>query len=100
MPSNSDSGPAGSNAVASGRTDVEEYWLMRRAVRDAIWDVVGTVLSVVLAGVLLFVGIAVASRGLLEAGGTTGLLLAAFGLVLVAAAVVQFLREFRLFPFD
>ena len=72
---------------------------MRRAFRDAIWDVIGTILAVALAGVLLFFGIAMVSRGFLDVGGTTGLLWAALGVVLVAGAVVQVMREFRIFPF-
>ena len=100
MPSSSDATPTSSDATPAGRTDVEEYWLMRRAFRDAIWDVIGSVVSVILAGALLFFGIAMASRGLLDVGGTTGLLVAAFGLVLALGAVVFVIRELRIYPFD
>ena len=80
--------------------DVEQYWMIRRAVRDGIWDVIGTVLTVGVAGLLLFVGLAIASRGAFGDAGGRSLLTVAFGAVLVLGAVVVFLREFDIYPFD
>lgn len=100
MPSSSDASSATADATPSGRTDVEAYWLMRRAFRDAIWDVVGSVLKLVLAWTLFTVGAMIVVSGLSDPRGTTGLVVAAFGLVLSLGAVVYGLRELRIFPFD
>lgn len=82
------------------RDDVETYWLVRRAVRDGIWDVIGTVVTVVVAAVLVFLGLALVSQGLSGGRLPGGALLAAVGAVLVVGAVVMVLRELRLWPFD
>ena len=78
--------------------DLEDYWRMRRAVRDAIWDVIGTIVTVLIAVGLGFLGVAIGAQGL-QRPGAAGLIPAAFGLVLLAAGAVLLAREFRLWPF-
>lgn len=78
--------------------DLEDYWRVRRAVRDAIWDVIGTVIAVAIAVGLGFLGVAIGLQGL-QSPGAAGLLQAAFGAVLVVGGAVLLAREFRLWPF-
>ena len=86
--------------VPSSELDADEtYAVVRRAVRDAIWDVLGTLAMAAFAVVLLFVGVSVASAGLRATGPLRWLTLA-FGVVVAVAAFVQLLREFRIGPFS
>ena len=85
--------------MAAPDDDLEDYWRMRRAVRDAIWDVIGTIVTVVVAVTLGFVGVAIVLQGL-RSQGAAGLLPAAFGAVLVVGGAVLLAREFRLWPFS
>ena len=85
--------------MPSERSDVEEYWILRRAVRDAIWDVIGTLVTVLVAGFLLFLGLAILAQWATAGAGVDGPLPGVLGAVLVVVAVVVVLREFRLWPF-
>ena len=83
---------------SSDRTDREEYLLMRRAVRDAIWDVIEKLLTVFIVILLLTIGVAFTTQGFRgEAGGW---LAGIFGIVLVIVAIGYFLREFDLLPWN
>ena len=86
--------------MPSEPSDVERYWIVRRAVRDAIWDVIGTLVTVLVAGFLLFFGLAVLAQGVTGDVATRGPLPIVVGAVLVVLAVAVVLREFRLWPFD
>ena len=79
--------------------DLEAYWRMRRAVRDAIWDVIGTIVTVLIAVALGFLGVAIVLQGL-QSQGAAGLVPVAFGAVLVVGGAVLLAREFRRWPFD
>lgn len=84
-------------------SDLDErdlYWITRLAIRDAIWDVIQKILTVILVVILISVGVGFASQGWRASAGPGGWLVVAFGLGLVAAAVVYFLREFDLLPFS
>jgi drug/metabolite transporter (DMT)-like permease len=83
---------------AAGHPD-ETYHVVRRAVEDALWNVLGTVVYALVLVFLLFVGlqfIAVAAVGPLTESGTLVVFL--IGGVLVLVGVVELVRTFDLFP--
>ena len=77
----------------------ELYLIIRRAIRDAIWDVIEKILTVFVAIIVIFVGGGFAAQGFQSSSDPRGWLAVVFGLVLMAAGVVYFLREFDLLPF-
>ncbi|MDX1744712.1 MAG: hypothetical protein R3324_02145 [Halobacteriales archaeon] len=79
-------------------TPAEQYTIIRRAVSDAVWDVIGTLALLVLAVVLILVGVGFIASGL-RTGAATGLLPMVFGVVLIGVALVAVFREFSLWPF-
>lgn len=79
-------------------TPGERYTIIRRAVYDAIWDVIGTIAMLILALIVIIAGLGFLSMGL-RSGTTTGWLAAAFGVVLIGLALIGVLREFKLWPF-
>ena len=76
----------------------ELYVVIRRAVVDAIWDVIGTIAVLILALIVILVGLTMVSFGL-RTTGTNALLAGSFGIVLVVLAGLGVAREFRLWPF-
>lgn len=76
----------------------ELYAVVRRGVRDGIWDVVDTILTVALTLVVALVGVGFAAQGL-QATGPRGWLAVAFGVVLTGVAAVYLLRELDVLRF-
>lgn len=88
--------------MPSERTDEEVYWLVRRAVEDALWDVLGTALLSVVYAVVFLVGVRVLAALLFQSRPEPtlgGLALAAVGVLLVVLPVAGMLRLWDLQPF-
>lgn len=84
---------------SAARDPDETYHVVRSAVEDALWNVLGTVVYALFLVFLLFVGIqflAVAAVGPLTDDGT--LVVFIIGGVLVLAGVIELVRTFDLFP--
>lgn len=76
------------------------YVVMRKAVHDAIWDIIQKLLTVFITAILVTVGVGFAAQGFRDAPGSGGWLAGIFGVVLAAVGIVYFLREFDLLPFS
>lgn len=84
--------------MPSGDLDEQElYVVVRRAVRDGVWDVLGTLMTLVFAGLLFLFGASFAASGV-QGAGPTSWLPVAFGVVLMTLAVVYVLRDLALLP--
>lgn len=83
----------------SSLTGPELYVVVRKAVADAIWDVIGGVVTVLFGGLLVYAGLLMAASGF-GSTSTGGLLLGLFGLVLAFGAAAVLAREFDVRPFD
>lgn len=97
-PSDSDAGD-GRPGDAAGRplTSDEQYAVVRRAVEDALWAVLGTAVYAVFLAILLVVGLSMLLGGLaVGASGNPTLLVV--GGVLFAGASIELARTFGLFP--
>lgn len=84
---------------SSDLDEQELYVVVRRAVRDGVWDVLGTIAMLLFAGLLFLFGATFAASGIQEGTGPTSWLPVAFGVVLMALAVVYVLRDLDLLPF-
>jgi hypothetical protein len=85
---------------AAGRppTSDEQYTVVRRAVEDALWAVLGTAVYAVFLAILLVVGLSMLAGGLFAADRSGGLTLLLVGGVLFAGAGIELARTFGLFP--
>ncbi len=85
--------------MAADFDDEDLYRVVRRGVRDAIWDVL-EVLITILVGVILFVvGLGLLRIGAARPGSIPGLASLAVGAVLVLVSVFQVLKQFQLGPY-
>jgi hypothetical protein len=75
------------------------YVVMRKAVHDAIWDIIQKLLTVFITAILVTVGVGFAAQGFRGVPGSGGWLAGSFGVVLAIAGIVYFLKEFDLLPF-
>jgi hypothetical protein len=89
--------PSGSDIDAAPSTD-EQYIVVRRAVEDALWSVLGTAVYAVFLAVLFVVGLAMTAGGLFAADQSGGLTLLLVGAALFAGAGIELARTFGLFP--
>jgi hypothetical protein len=96
-PSGSDADD-GASAAARPLTSDEQYTVIRRAVEDALWSVLGTAVYAVFLAVLFVVGLSMLAGGLLAADQSGGLTLLLFGGVLFTGAGIELARTFGLFP--
>lgn len=78
----------------------ELYVVVRKAVEDAVWSVLGSLFTLTLTFALFLVGlqIAIAGTGLVTTPASYVVPLA--GVVLMTLAVLLALRELRLWPFQ
>ncbi|WP_276259410.1 hypothetical protein [Haloglomus litoreum] len=98
-PSDSD-GRDGRPGDDAGRslTGDEQYAVVRRAVEDALWSVLGTAVYAVFLAVLFVVGLSMLAGGLFAADQPGGLTLLLVGVVLFGGAGLELVRTFGLFP--
>lgn len=76
----------------------ELYFLIRKAVTDAIWGVLATLAMILFSGFLVLVGGSFIATGATSATGN-GLLPMAFGGAMVGVGLLTVLREFGIWPF-
>lgn len=75
------------------------YVVMRKAVYDAIWDIIQKLLTVFITAILVTIGVGFAARGFRGVPGSGGWLAGIFGVVLAVVGIIYFLREFDLLPY-
>jgi hypothetical protein len=86
--------PSGSDASI----DDEQYIVVRRAVEDALWSVLGTAVYGVFLAFLLVVGLSLAAAGVTADPLPGGLAPLLAGAVLTIGAGAELVRTFGLFP--
>lgn len=89
--------PSGSDAGAAPGTD-EQYAVVRRAVEDVLWSVLGTAVYGVFLAILFVVGLSLAAAGLAVDAQPGGLGLLLVGVILTLGAGIELVRTFGLFP--
>jgi hypothetical protein len=78
--------------------DTEQYAVVRHAVEDALWSVLGTTVYGVFLALLLVVGLGMLMTGLTIDPQRPGFTLLLVGIVLTGGAGVELARTFGLFP--
>jgi len=85
--------------MATDMAEDEVYQIVRRGVRDAIWDVLEVVITIGVAIVVFFIGLGLLRIGAAQLGSVPGLASLVVGGVLVLAAVFKVLKQFQLGPY-
>lgn len=85
--------------MAPDLAEDELYQVVRRGVRDAIWDVLEVLITLLVAIVLFLVGLGLLRIGAARPGAVPGLASLVIGAVLVLVSVFQVMRQFELGPF-